>query len=279
MVGRALDDHCRALGDQVFAYAHQSLDITNPELVLSTFRRDKPDVVINCAAWTDVDGCELDHARAFLANASGPENLALASRNIDAGLITISTDYVFEGSKEGFYTQRDQPNPQSVYGAAKLEGERRAQTAHARTTVVRSGFIFGPGGSNFLSTVLQRARRGEPIKAIGDAYGTPTFSLDLAARLRELAQLDLPGIFHVVNSGEGASFAEFTHAVLDEGGCSDTPLDLVGMKELNRPAPRPQNSRLKCLMSAALGLAPLPFWQDAVRNFVAQESRTVVAGK
>lgn len=268
MVGRAVSEYCSANGDQVFSYDHRSLDIADAERVRQTLLQDKPDAVINCAAWTDVDGCERDPERAFAANTSGPENLAHASREIDAVLVTISTDYVFDGEKpQGFYTQRDQPNPQSVYAVSKLEGERRAQLAHARTVVVRTGFVFGPGGANFLSTVIERARRGEPLKAISDAYGTPSYAPDLARRLRELAQLDLPGTFHTVNAGDGISYEEFARAALDFSGFASTNLETVAMASLNRPAARPRNSRLKCLLSEAVGLAPLPLWDDALRAF------------
>jgi dTDP-4-dehydrorhamnose reductase len=277
MVGRAVVEYCASFGDCVFPYDHRGLDIADYDRVMQVLRDDKPEVVINCAAWTDVDGCELDRERAFAANARGPENLAIATREINAVPVTMSTDYVFDGQKEGFYTQRDQPNPQSVYGVAKLEGERRAQLAYARAIVVRTGFVFGPGGSNFLSTIIDRAGRGEKLKAISDAYGTPTYAPDLARRLRELAQLDLPGTFHVVNAGEGTSYAEFARTALDLGGFASTSLDSVAMDSLNRPAPRPRNSRLRCLLSEAAGLSALPFWYDSLKNFAAAHSRTEVA--
>lgn len=279
MVGRALSHHCNVQGDTVFAYNHQTLDISNAGLVNATVVDRRPDVVINCAAWTDVDGCEVDHDRALAVNTEGPENLATACRNVGAGLLTISTDYVFDGTKEGFYTQRDDPNPQSFYGVSKLEGERRAQLAFARTIVVRTGFIFGSGGKNFLSTVAERCRRGERLKAISDAWGTPTYAAHLAARLRELAELDLPGVFHVVNSGDGASYEEFTRAALEVAGCDQMNLETVSMRSLNRPAPRPSNSRLKCLLSEAVGLAPLPSWHEALSDFITSQKRTETAAQ
>jgi dTDP-4-dehydrorhamnose reductase len=205
--------------------------------------------------------------------------LAHASRQIDAGLITISTDYVFDGSKDGFYTQRDQPAPKSIYGLAKLEGERRAQLAYARTIVVRTGFVFGPGGSNFLSTIMERAKRGEQLKAIGDSYGTPTYAPDLAIRLRELAAIDLPGIFHVVNAGAGVSYLEFARAALALSGNAASNLESVEMDSLDRPAPRPRNSRLRCLLSEAIGLTELPFWQDSLADFAALNLRSEVVAK
>ena len=273
MVGRAVSEYCCAKGDLVFSYDHQALDVSDFDSVAGVLRSDRPEVVINCAAWTDVDGCELDRDHAFAVNAAGPENLASASCEIDATLITISTDYVFAGTKDGFYTQRDQPTPESIYGLSKLEGERRAQLAHARTIVVRTGFVFGPGGTNFLSTIIERARRGEKLTAIRDAYGTPAYAPDLARRLRELAQLDLPGTFHTVNAGAGVSYEEFARAALDLSGQSATNLVSIEMDSLQRPAPRPRNSRLKCLLSEAIRLEPLPDWQDALARFAATEPR------
>jgi dTDP-4-dehydrorhamnose reductase len=270
MVGRALAEHCRGRGDEVAAHERGSLDIADERRVADTFAREKPEAVVNCAAWTDVDACELDPQRAFQVNARAVEILATQSRLVGAGFVTISTDYVFDGSKEGFYTQRDDPHPASVYGAAKLEGERRAQLASARTSVVRTGWVFGSGGRNFLATVVERARRGETLKAIADAYGTPTYAPDLAARLRELAALDLPGVYHVVNAGDGTSFEGFARAAVEVTGAAGVEIESVSMDSLHRPAPRPRNSRLRCLISEAIGLAPLRDWRAALAEFAAE---------
>ena len=271
LVGRALTERSKESGDDVAAYDHQSLDISDANAVGTLIETVRPDVVINCAAWTDVDGCESDSERAERVNALGPELLARNCRRIDALLITISTDYVFDGEKDGFYTQRDQPNPISVYGHSKLGGERRAQIAWARTIVVRSGYIFGAGGNNFLSTISQRAHAGALINGIDDMFGTPTCARDLAERLRRLAEIDLPGTYHVVNAGEGASFYEFARAALESGGCDARLLSRVSLADLHRPAPRPRNSRLRCLLSEAIGLEPLRDWRDALSHFVVNE--------
>ncbi len=271
LVGTALAEHCSVSGDAVISYDHKGLDITDSGAVESVIVNERPEAVINCAAWTDVDGCESNSEKARLANALGPENLARAALKANTTFITISTDYVFDGEKEGFYTQRDQPRPISVYGSSKLEGERRAQEANARTIVVRSGYIFGRAGKNFLSTVVSRAVRGEKLTAISDYWGTPTYGHDLAIRLRELAALDLPGIYHVVNSGDGASFETFTRKALKLAGLSSNTIGVVSGADLNRPAPRPRNSRLKCLLSEAIGLPPLPHWHDALARFVSTD--------
>jgi len=270
LVGRAITEHCLASGDEVLSYDHAALDITHAAEVEALIAGEQPQAVINCAAWTDVDGCETDPRRANDVNAVGPENLARASRKAGAVLVTISTDYVFDGKKEGYYTQRDKPSPKSVYGISKLDGERNAQLQHARTVIVRTGFVFGLRGKNFLSTVVERGRRGETLKAIGDAWGSPTYAQNLAARLRELAVLDLPGVFHVVNSGDGVTYCEFARLALDMAGCGDVALETVASESLKRPAPRPRNSKLRCLLSDAIGLRPLPSWQEGLSKFVGQ---------
>src|SRR5258708_10235136 len=277
LVGGAVAEHCDRLGDQVAGLDHAALDITDAHEVNATLDRERPDVLVNCAAWTDVDGCEMNPERAQAANARGPELLALACRRVGALLITISTDYVFDGEKEGFYTQRDQPNPQSVYAVSKLEGERRAQIAWARTIVIRTGYIFGSGGTNFLSTIVERAQRGERLRAINDSFGTPTYALDLAGRLRRLAQLDLPGIYHVVNAGDSARFDDFARLALEAAGLDIASIEGVSMSTLKRPAPRPRNSRLRCLLSEAMGLPDLPPWGKAVPDFVASRSAALTA--
>lgn len=267
MVGREVAEHCRRRGDEVFAHDRASLDITRADKIAEVFARERPDSVINCAAWTDVDGCELDPERAHKVNAEAVGSLALHSRGVGASLVTISTDYVFDGDKQGVYTQRDDPEPRSVYGIAKLQGERRAQFLTARCTIVRTGWIFGAGGRNFLATIVERARRGERLKAISDAWGAPTYALHLAARLRELAELDLPGTYHVVNAGDGASYEEFAREAVAAAGLRDVEIESVSMDALARPAPRPRNSRLRCLLAPAIGLPPLPHWRDALRHF------------
>jgi len=278
LVGRALVQVCQESADDFVAYDHSQLDISDTHQVEDAISTIRPDVVINCAAWTNVDGCENDSKYAFAANAEGPENLARSSRKVNARLITISTDYVFDGFKEGFYTQRDGPNPLSVYGKSKLAGEQRAQQANERTVVVRTGFVFGPDGPNFLSSVIKNAVRGLKIKAISDAYGTPTYARHLAQRLRELADVDEPGIFHVVNTGEGASYLDFTNEALMLSGLEHYEVESITNASLNRPAPRPANSRLKCLKTEEVGLAPMPSWRTGLEEFVSGELKFQTRG-
>ena len=257
-------------GDEVLGYDRLSLDITDANTVERRIAEAQPDAVINCAAWTDVDGCETNAKKAYAVNALGPENLARASRKAQAAFLTISTDYVFDGLKQGHYTQRDTPAPLSVYGESKLEGERKAQAEYGRTVIVRTGFVFGVGGKNFLSRIVELGRNGGRLTAISDAAGTPTYARDLAGRLRELVSRDLPGVYHVVNSGEGATYEQFARLALKIAGIDDSILTTVTDESLKRPARRPINSRLRCLLSEAIGLIPMPAWEPAVTRFLGE---------
>ena len=232
------------------------------------FSHEKVDAILNCAAYTDVDGAETNQEICYQANAKGVENLALAAKKINAVFVTISTDYVFDGLKSDFYTQRDTPNPQGVYAQSKLEGEIRARNAYARSIIVRSGWIYGAGGTNFLSVMHNLLAEEKRIKAISDSFGTPTFAGDLARRLRELAELDLPGVYHVTNAGEGTSYEEFARKVCEIKGFDKNLLESVSVKDLKRAAPRPQSSKLACLFSEKFGLAPLQNWKQALEEFL-----------
>ncbi len=268
MVARAAIDYCRSIGDEVTALTRQECDIANGGQVEKVFRSEKPDAVINCAAYTDVDSAETNREICYKANAIGAENLALASKKIGCAFVTISTDFVFGGTKDDFYTQRDTPEPQSVYAKSKLEGEIRARNAYARSIIVRSGWIYGNGGTNFLSVLPKLLAGGKQIKAISDSFGTPTFAKDLARRLRELAELDLPAFYHVTNAGAGTSYLGFAQKVCEINGSDKNLIKSVLTKDLKRLAPRPQFSRLKCLFSSKFGLSPLPDWGEALTNYL-----------
>lgn len=268
MVARAAIDYCRLIGDQVIALTRRELDISDRKAIFNVFAVEKPQAILNCAAYTDVDGAESNKADCYRANADGVENLASAAKTIDAAFVTISTDYVFDGLKTGFYTQRDTPNPKGVYAESKLAGEIRARNCYARSIVVRSGWIYGSGGTNFLSVMHNLLHAGKPIKAIADAYGTPTYAGDLAKRLRELAELNLPAVYHITNAGAGASYADFARKVAEIKSFDGNLIESVSGKDLQRPAPRPVSSKLACLFSEKFGLAPLRNWDEALTEFL-----------
>ena len=272
MVARAAARCCISVGDDVTALSRQELNISDRGQTLSVITAIRPDAVINCAAFTDVDGAETDRPACFNTNASGVENLARACKRVGAGFVTISTDYVFDGSNPGFYTQRDAPNPQGTYAVSKREGEIRAFTAYPRSIIVRSGWIYGSGGTNFLSVLPDLLASRTRVRAISDAFGTPTFGDDLAKRLRELAEADLPGVFHVTNLGEGCSYLGFAEKVCEIGNFDKALLQPILHADLSRPAPRPVNSKLACLISEKLGFSPLRRWDDALAAFLQKKS-------
>jgi dTDP-4-dehydrorhamnose reductase len=268
MVARAAAEYCRQIGDNVTALTRSDLDISNFKAVEAALNEIRPDAVLNCAAYTNVDGAENEKQLSYDANASGVENLAAICKEIGSGFVTISTDYVFDGTNSGFYTQRDTPMPRGVYAMTKYYGELLARNTYARSIVVRSGWIFGHGGNNFLSMVGQLLAAGKSITAISDAYGTPTFADDLARRLRELAELDLPGVYHVTNSGYGTTYFGFAQKVCELGGYDQKLVQPISMAALQRPAPRPVSSKLACLFSERLGLERLPSWEDALQRYL-----------
>jgi dTDP-4-dehydrorhamnose reductase len=267
-VAKAAIKHCQNIGDEVFAYTREDLDIADKEKVFEILEKDKPEAVINCAAYTDVDGAETNQEICYKANVSGVENLALVAKEINSAFVTVSTDYVFDGTKGDFYTQKDTPNPLGFYAETKYQGEKVAKNHYARSVIVRTGWIYGNGGTNFLSVMDKLLADGKNIKAISDSYGTPTYANDLAVRLRDLAILDLPNIYHVSNEGEGVSFVGFAQKICEIKGYDSDLIEPVSAETLKRPAPRPIDSRLKCLFSEKFGLEPLQNWETALKKFL-----------
>lgn len=268
MVAKATAEYCCTAGDEVSALTRSEMDIADMRSVREAVADIRPEAIINCAAYTNVDGAEAEPQAAYLANVLGVENLALAACEVDSRFVTISTDYVFDGAKSGFYTQRDTPKPQGVYAVTKRQGEVAAMQANGRSIVVRTGWIYGEGGTNFLSVMHKLMAEGESVKAIKDSYGTPTFAGDLAKRLRELAELDMPAVFHVTNSGPGTSYLGFAEKVCEIGGFDASLIEPVSKDDLKRPAPRPASSKIACLFSEKLGLDPMPDWEDGLKRFL-----------
>ncbi|MDH3494309.1 MAG: dTDP-4-dehydrorhamnose reductase [Acidobacteriota bacterium] len=264
LVGRAVTAHCRDAGDSVTAAGHRELDITSKTAVRAFFEREQPDAVVNCAAYTDVDGAESNPELSLSVNRDGVRYLAGSAKTHRCAFLTISTDFVFDGNAEGFYTEDDVPRPISVYGKSKLEGEHAAAAEYEKSIIVRTGWVFGTGGTNFLSTLKDVLNRDEPVTAIEDSFGTPTFASDLAERIRELLEPGRNGLFHVANSGPGTSYYGFAVAAARILGVDSTKITGVPASSLNRPAPRPANSRLLSINASKLGLPDLPFWQDAL---------------
>jgi len=229
-----------------------SLDITDRDATVGAITSLGPDVIVHTAAWTDVDGCEADTARAMQVNALGTRHVADGARRVGAHVVYVSTDYVFDGTKPVPYDEWDLPAPRSVYGRSKLGGERELDPG---ATIVRTSWLFGRHGSNFVKTILRAT--GE-LRVVDDQRGCPTAAADLAAVVRQLAVGRLPGVFHVTNQGHTTWF-EFARDILIAADDDPARVVPISTAELGRPAPRPANSVLD---NAALRLIGIPLAAD-----------------
>jgi len=251
------------------AVDHTQLDVADRHQVEQTVGSVLPDAVVNCAAWTDVDGCESDPERAYRANALGVRHLAVACARIGAHLVHVSTDYVFSGAKDGPYLEWDRPDPRSVYGHSKLGGELEV-AAHARSwAIARTSWVFGRSGRNFIDTILARAREGAPLRVVTDQRGCPTYARDLAGVLALLATGRHQGTFHVTNQG-ACTWHELARAALELAGLDPASVGETTSATFARPAPRPANSVLADTALAASGLPRLRPWREALADRLSQ---------
>jgi dTDP-4-dehydrorhamnose reductase len=251
----------------VLALDHAELDISDSSAVEQAVNQFRPHAVINCAALSNVDRCELEPDLAFKVNGEAPGNLARACRKVGAELVHVSTDYVFDGRKTTPYTIEDEPNPISLYGKSKLAGEQAVRENLERSYIVRPARIFGVGGRNFASLIVARIKNPEPIRAITDEIGSPTYASDLAERIMKILSIGQLGIYHVTNCGE-CSWYEFTLEVLRVLGKDDVSVERMSGVDLKRPAKRPGYTVMRCLLSERLGLEPMRDWRLALIDFL-----------
>lgn len=230
---------------EVIAASSGELDVGDREAVLSAVGGHRPDLIVHAAAWTAVDACETDPGRAFRVNALGTRNVAEAAERHSAHLVSLSTDYVFDGTASRPYNEWDQTNPLSVYGASKLAGEREALSVCPGATVVRTSWVCGAFGNNMLKTILRLAATDGPLRFVDDQVGCPTFTSDLAAMLLRLGRERAPGIVHVTNQGATSWYQFATEVVIASGG-DRSRVQAITTDQLQppRPAPRPKNSVL-----------------------------------
>lgn len=267
LLARFLKLHLESSGWRVYAPSHAELDVAREDDVMKAVERSKPDVIINCATTSDVDRCERDPDWAYEVNELGPRLLARASRGAGIDLVHTSTDYVFDGAKEGFYTQEDEPNPLSVYGKSKLAGERAVVDEAERFFIIRTSWLFGVGGKNFGSRVIEYARNGSRLKGVADQTSIPTYAPDLAARIEEIIERGAHGLYQVTNTGV-TTWHEFARLALGLAGMTDVEIEPVSRADLNQAAPRPMNSAMRCIVSERIGLEPLRHWREALPEFV-----------
>jgi dTDP-4-dehydrorhamnose reductase len=257
-------DLAEALGPSAFALDRLDCDVATFGSIEAAVARVKPDAIVNAAAWTDVDGCEVDPVRARLVNALGASNVARAAG--DALVVQISTDYVFDGRAQRPYTEADATNPLSVYGASKLEGEVKAADAR-RWAVVRTAWLYGAGTRNFVASILRAARTRDRLSVVDDQVGSPTSTPDLALALIELIDRGATGVLHGVNAGECSRFA-FARAIFEEAGLDPRRVDAVSTDAMPRPAVRPAYAPMEGVAWRAAGLPALRPWRDALHDVV-----------
>ena len=251
---------CELAGDEVTATKHAALDVSDRDAVHAAVSSLRPDVVVNCAAWTAVDACEGDPDRASSANALAVRWLAESCDRAAARLVQISTDYVFDGSLDRPYHEWDGPAPQSVYGTTKLLGEREALVLGPASTVVRTSWLCGQNGPNMVTTIMRLANERSVLAFVADQIGHPTFTADLAPMIRRLALDRRSGIHHVTNQTP-TSWYGFACDVVAAMGKNPDMVRPITTAELQppRPAPRPANSVLD---NAVLRAAGIPLLRD-----------------
>jgi dTDP-4-dehydrorhamnose reductase len=274
MLGRDFTRLLDGSGVEYLAVDVDDLDIRDPDRVLKTVRGVKPLRIFNLAALTDVDGCESQAELAFQVNATGAENLARAALDCKAALFHISTDYVFDGSKTEPYTESDSINPLGVYGKSKAEGETRVRQILPEDSycIVRTQWLYGIHGKNFVETILRLAGQQNVLRVVNDQIGSPTYAVDLATALVKLADANARGLVHVTNSGD-ASWYDFAQAILELSDIRDVRIEPMPSTELDRPAPRPLNSTLDNSRYVRIVSGPMRHWKDALKAYLDQRSK------
>lgn len=263
-----------AADHQVSALNHQALDITDREAVKDFINRARPDLVINCAV-LGVDVCEADPTLAEAVNVAGPKFLAEAVAEIDAEIMHLSTNYVFDGDRElgAFYTINDEALPINKYGETKLAGERAVIEAAPKSYIVRTSWVFGVGKDNFFSTAARALAAGKPVRAVNDLWASVTYVPDLVSRINEILAEGRYATYQVVN-GDFCSHYDFAVELARHLNLaapeSDALIEAVSDAEAKRLARRPRNTPMLCLASEALGLPPMRDWRETLPDFLSQ---------
>ncbi len=243
------------------------IDITDFQAVKELFSRLTPHFTIHAAAYTDVDGCEKDADKAYEVNALGTRNIALACQKLDIPLLYISTDFVFRGDKETPYDEFDEPHPMNIYGKSKLAGESYIKSFLSRYFIVRSSWLYGRWGKNFVTTILKLTRDKSVLKVVDDQVGSPTYTRDLSQQIKKLVATELYGVYHITNSGR-CSWYEFTREILKLAGIREVKVAPITSQELARPAPRPKFSVLEnCCLKLSLGNG-MRNWNEALKDYL-----------
>ncbi len=265
MLGQAVVATARERGHDVIALTRADLDLTDADAVGAAIDSARPEAVVNCAAWTDVDGAQEREFEATAINGAGAGNLARAAASAGARLVHVSTDYVFDGNASEPYIESDPVGPRSAYGRSKLAGEREVLAAGADHAIVRTAWLFGAGGRNFVDTMLTLGAQRDELRVVDDQVGCPTWTGHLAPALLTLAEGGSTGIFHAASRGR-CSWFELARAAIERSGLSCAVLPTT-TAEFPRPAPRPAFSVLGT--ERGDDALTLPAWQDGLDAFLA----------
>jgi dTDP-4-dehydrorhamnose reductase len=251
---------------EVITMGEQDLDICHGDKVHEKIDKIRPDVVINCAAYTRVDACETEQEKAFAVNATGAKNIALSCRDRGSLLVHISTDYVFNGTKREPYREDDETDPLSVYGQTKLAGENFVRTILTRYVIVRSLWLYGRGGNNFVATIQRLAQDKPELRVVNDQTGCPTYTRDLAHAIKALIGSNPQGIYHVANQGT-CTWYEFARRIVD---LTNSPAHVIPISsdEIKRPAKRPAYSVLDCSRFIQETGMELRRWDAALQEYL-----------
>lgn len=260
---------------QVLPHPREALDVTDPRAVLETVRALAPEAIVHCAGFTDVDGAEARRDAAFRVNALGARHVAVAADAVGAVLVHVSTDYVFDGTAAEPYTEFDPPAPINAYGRSKLAGEEAVRTHCRRHFILRTAWLYGAHGRNFVRTILRAARERDALAVVDDQVGSPTWTVDLARVIGEVIETGAFGTYHASAEGQ-CSWYTFACAILKAKGI-DTPVRPVESAEVPRPARRPPYAVLRNLCLEALGVRMRP-WDEAVAEFLARDLGSEAGG-
>ncbi|HPL64460.1 MAG TPA: dTDP-4-dehydrorhamnose reductase [Syntrophales bacterium] len=231
-----------------------------------------PEAVVNAAAYTDVDGCETEEDLCFRVNAEGVRNVAAACRKKNSRLVHFSTDYVFDGTKGEPYVEEDPANPISAYGRSKLQGEIYLRESAADFLLVRTAWLYGKKGRNFVKAIVARAREKEKLEVVNDQFGSPTYTVDLAGAVKILLEGKFSGIYHITNRGS-CSWYEFAQKILEISDLREVEIKPISTEELARRALRPRYSVMSCGKFHAASRKTLRFWQIALNDYISSDEQ------
>jgi len=271
-LGSEVANGFRRSGHEVIAPARQELDFSSPGQLAATAGALQADWVINCAAYTQVDRAESDTQQAFIVNRDSPEQLARAVADYGGRMLQLSTDFIFDGAQRRPYLETDPPNPLGVYGRSKLEGEQAVQRVLPDAVVLRTAWVYGVHGHNFVKTMLRIAAAGKPLRVVNDQVGSPTWTTDIAATIAALVAREATGTFNFTSAGE-TSWHGFASAILDEGAKAGFDINTetvapIPTSDYPTPATRPAYSVLNTEKIRPLLPGPIPDWRDSLKKML-----------